>query len=181
MKKFWWLSFNLLVAVVSACQPVTQSTEQSMLKPGDVIDGMTITTGAAKTPPLWAFCPPAIENDGILSVDCQVPQLAELAIGHTFGVADQALQTLDWSTLTWELDLDGHLLDLESFGTYDYVMPDLAPHPSPIREVFRPMRDWDVVLTNPKPGMHTLHGVARAETDTYGWVVNFYISGPSDP
>jgi hypothetical protein len=181
MKKFWWLSLNLLVAVVTACQPVTQSTEQSMLKPGDEIEGMIITTGAAKTPPLQAFCPTALENDGIRSVDCQVPQLPRLAIGHTFGVADQALQTLDWSALTWELDLDGHLLDLESFGTYDYVMPDLAPHPSPIREVFRQVKAWDVILINPTPGRHTLHSVARAETDTYGWVVNFNIEGPSDP
>lgn len=181
MKKFWLLSFNLLIIVVTACQPVRQSTDRSMLKPGDEIDGMVITTGTAKTLPLWAFCSPALENDGVVSVDCRVPPLSRLAIGHTFGLADSALQTLDWSTLSWELDLDGHLLDLEAFGTYDYVMPDLAPHPSPIREVFRQFKAWDVVLTNPKPGMHTLHGVARAETDTYGWVVNFNIEGPLEP
>lgn len=175
MKKVLLLSFSLIIAVVIACQPVGQSTDNAMLKPGDEIEGMIITTGAAKTPPLWAFCPPALENDGIVSVDCQVPQLPRLAIGHTFGVADQALQTLDWSALTWELDLDGHLLDLEAFGIYDYLMPDLAPHPSPIREFFRQMKGWDVVLTNPTPGAHTLHGVARAEGDIYRWAVNFTI------
>ena len=181
MKKVLLLSFNLLIAVVTACQPVRQLPEVQMLKPGDEIEGMIITTGAAKTPQLWAFCPTVLENDGIVSVDCQVPQLPRLAIGHTFGVADQALQTLDWSALTWELYLDGHLLDLEAFGIYDYVMPDLAPHPSPIREVFRQVKAWDVILINPTPGTHKLHGVARAETDIYGWVVNFYIEGPSEP
>lgn len=181
MKKFWLLSFNLLIIVVIACEPVRQSTDRSMLKPGDEIDGMVITTGIAKTLPLWAFCSPALENNGVVSVDCRVPSLSRLAIGHTFGLADSALQTLDWSTLSWELDLDGHLLDLEAFGIYDYVMPELAPHPSPIREVFRQFKAWDVVLTNPKPGMHILHGVARAETDTYGWVVNFNIEGPLEP
>ena len=88
MRLFWPLSFNLLIAVATACQPVTQSTDRAMLKPGDEIDGMIITTGAAKTPPLLAFCPPALENDGVISVGCRVPQLPRLAIRHAFGLAD---------------------------------------------------------------------------------------------
>ena len=86
-----------------------------MLKSGDEIDGMVITTGTSEAPPLWVFCSPALENYGTTTMDCQVPPLPKLAIGHTFGLADQALQTLDWSALTWELYLDGHPLDLESF------------------------------------------------------------------
>lgn len=167
MKKVLLLNFNVLIAVLIACQPVGQSTDNSMLKPGDEIDGMVITTGISEAPPLWAFCSPGLENHGATTIDCQVPPLPKLAIGHTFGLADQALQTLDWSALTWELDLDGHLLDLEAFGIHNYVMPGLAPHPSPIREVFRQMRAWDMVLVNPTPGTHTLHGMARAEADTY--------------
>lgn len=84
MKNILLLGFNVLLAVVIACQPVEQSTDNSILKPGDEINGMVITTGAAKVPPLWAFCPPAPVNDSVMVVDCQVPSMPRLAVGHTF-------------------------------------------------------------------------------------------------
>src|SRR5215216_836564 len=105
MKKVLLLNFNVLIAILIACQPVGQSTGPQMLKSGDQIDGMLITTGTSEAPPLGAFCSPALENDGTTTMDCQVPPLPKLAIGHIFGLADQALQTLDWSALlgncTW--------------------------------------------------------------------------------
>lgn len=165
----------LMIAVVIACQPAGQYTDNSMLKPGDEVNGMVITTGTSEAPMLWAFCPPALENEGAITADCQVPPLSRLAIGHPFGMADPALQALDWSALTWELYLDGAPLDLEAFGIHKYVMPDLAPHPSPIREIFRQMKAWDVVLINPTPGVHTLRGRAYTGTDIYTWIVNFTI------
>ena len=179
MKKMWLVSFNLLIVIVVACQPVRQVTENSMLKPGDEIGGMVITTGANKVLPLWAFCSAALENNHSISTDCLVPPLSKLAIGHTFGVADPVLQTLDWSVLTWELYLDEQPIDLNAFGSYDFVIPDMAPRPSPIREVFRQMKAWDVVLINPTPGPHTLRGIASVETDLYRWLVNFTIEAPS--
>jgi len=181
MKKVPLLGFNLLIAVVTACQPITQSTDKLMLKPGDEMDGMIVTTGAAKAPPLWAFCPPTLENDGVLSVDCRVPQLPRLAIGHAFGLATPALQTLDWSALTWEFYVDGRPVDLEAFGVHNYVMPDLALHPSPFREIFRQVKAWDVILTNPTPGAHTLSGMAYDEADAYTWTVNFTVQSPLAP
>jgi len=175
MKKFLLFSFSLLiVVVVLAYQPVWQAGDP-MLKPGDQIDGMVITTGVADAPPLWAFCSPAPENIDRFTVNCLVPFLPKLAVGHTFGLADPALQTLDWSALTWELYLDGHALDVEAFGMYDFVLPDLASPPSPIREVFRQIKAWDVVLMNPTLGLHTLQGVARTGANTYTWAVNFTV------
>jgi hypothetical protein len=181
MKKFWLLSFNLLTAIVTACQPVTQSTDKLMLKPGDEMDGMIVTTGAAKAPSLWAFCPPALENDGVVSVDCRVPPLPRLAIGHAFGLVDPALQTLDWSALTWEFYVDGRPVDLEAFGVHNYVMPDLPLHPSPVREIFRQMKAWDVVLINPTPRAHTVYGRVYAEADTYTWTVDFTVEASLAP
>jgi len=178
-----WPVIALLIAAaagLAACvgQNATPSPLNPILNPGDQIDSMILTTGAADAPPLWAFCSPPQENQHVTKTDCRVPPLPKLAIGHTFGVVDQALQTLDWSAPTWELYLDGHPLSLEAFGVYTYVMPDLAPHPSPIREVFRQMRAWDVVLTNLKPGAHTLQGLAQSKTDTYTWIVNLIIEAP---
>jgi hypothetical protein len=116
-----------------------------------------------------------METENILTVDCRVPALSKLAIGHPFEGADQARQGLDWSKMNWELYVDERPVDLEAFGVHTYLIPDLAPHPSPIREIFRQMKAWDVVLTNLSPGMHTLRGTARTETNTYTWVVNFIV------
>ena len=178
MKKVLLLSFNVLIAVLIACQPVGQSMVTSMLEPGDQIDGMILATGAADAPPLWAFCSPALENEGVATMDCLVPPLPKLAIGHSFGLADQALQTLDWSDFTWELSIDDQTIDLKTFGTYDYVMPSMPRNHSHIREVFRKFTAWDVVLTNLKSGEHTLRGLAHSETDTYTWIVNLMIEAP---
>jgi hypothetical protein len=181
MKNFLLLGFNLLLAVAIACQPVGQSMDNPMLKPGDEVNDMLITTGAAKVPPLWAFCPPSPVNDAVRAVDCRVPSLPRLSIGHTFRLADPVLQTLDWSALTWELSVDGQMVDLEAFGTYDFAVPDLAPHPSPLREIFRQFKAWDVILTNLMPGAHTLHGIAYSQAVTYTWTVNFTVEAPRSP
>jgi hypothetical protein len=176
MKRFLLFTFGLLMAVVLlAYQPVGQSANDRMLKPGGEINGMVITTGVAEASPLWAFCSNTLETDGVTHGDCQVPQVSKLAIGHLFGGADRALQALDWWTLTWELSLDEGFLDLAAFGIHSYVTPDLASPPSPIREVFRQKKAWDVVLTNPTPGLHTLHGMASEGANTYSWVVNFTV------
>ena len=180
MKKILIITFLCLGGLIGGCSPVgpESPSDWTKIEPGDEINGMIITTGTSESPPLWAFCPPALEIDGATSVDCRVPSLPKLAIGHTFGLADPDLQTLDWSALTWELSVDGQPVDLLAFGTYDFVLPDLAPRPSPIREIFRQVKAWDVILTNPTPGAHTLHGMAYIEADTYTWTVNFTIEAP---
>ena len=178
MKKILLLSFKVLVAVLTACQPVGQSTGPQMLKPGDEIDGMILATGAADAPPLGAFCSLPQHSGNTTTSHCDVPLLSKLAIGHVFMLADEALTDLDWSQWTWELSIDDRTLDLERFGTYDFVLPTMSHRPSSIREVFTQFTAWDVVLTNLKPGAFTLNGLARSETDTYTWIVDFIIEAP---
>jgi hypothetical protein len=175
VKKVLLLSFSLLIAAVISCQRVGQSRDNSLLKPGDEIGSMIITTGTYDSPPLWAFCSLIREDGHATSVDCQVPPLHRLAIGHTLGVANPALQSLDWSALNWELSLDGQAIDLKAFGTNDFVRPDLAPSPSLVRKIFRKFKAWDVILINPSPGVHTLAGTAYDEAETYTWMVNFTV------
>jgi hypothetical protein len=181
MNKVFLLSFTLFVSTVTACQPVRQPTDNPMVEPGDEIDGMVITNGTADAPALEAFCSPALENDRSMTVQCQVPPLPRLAIGRTFGKLGRTLQDLDWSLLTWELYLDKHLLDLAAFGLYDYVVPDLAESPSPIREIFRQVRAWDVILLNPTSGRHRLHGTAYDEANAYTWTVIFTVQASDRP
>jgi len=152
-----------------------------MLQPGEKIDDMVITTGVKNAYPLSAFCSATKENDHSIRVDCgELAFCANLAVGDTFGVMDLIPQSIGWAELIWEMSVDGHPIDLEAFGVYDFVHPDLAPSPSPIREVFKVARDWNVVLVNPTPGMHTLRGQAQSRdgAETYTWVVNLPVAAP---
>jgi hypothetical protein len=76
---------------------------------------------------------------------------------------------------------DERPVELGAFGTYDFVHPDLTLSPSPIREVFKKVTVWDIVLVNPTPGVHILQGVAKVENEIYTWVANFAIETASIP
>lgn len=165
--------------LLTACQSDGQPLSPAMVKAGDEINGMSLTTGAADAPPLWAFCSSSQESNHIKTFNCNVPVLPTLAIGHIFLLSDEALTNLDWSDFVWELSLDSQAVDLDSFGTFDYVMPSMSKSPSPIREVFKKATAWNIVMTNLNPGEHTLRFLAQNNTDSYTWFVNLVIE-PTD-
>ena len=146
-----------------------------MLEPGDQIEGMIVTTGADDAPPLWAYCSASEENTHIRNIHCRAPVSQTLAIGHLFLLADQALWNQGGPELVWELAIDNHVVDLESFGTFDYLMPVMPASPSPVREVFARVMDWDVVMTHLNPGEHTLHFRAQNDAAQYHWMVHLII------
>lgn len=166
-----------LLVMLTACQAAGQPLSASMFKPGNMIDDMSLTTGAQDAAPLWAFCSPAQYTSNATTADCEVPMLPKLAIGHFLMPGDDTLTRLDWSAIRWELSIDDQPIDLQSFGTYDFVLPAMSHDPSPIREVFVKFTAWDVVLTNLTPGEHTIHGSAQMGTDSYNWVIHLTISG----
>lgn len=150
----------------------------SMLKPGDKFDGMTIATGVEHAYPLSAFCSATKENDHSIRVDCEeLLVCANIAIGDTFGLTDLIPASVDQAELRWEMSVDGHALDLEAFGVTSFAYPSLAPSPSPVREVFKVSKLWDIVIINPAPGTHTLQGQAQPADGSaaYTWEVNFTV------
>ena len=152
-----------------------------MLQPGEKIDDMVITTGVEHAYPLSAFCSPTKENDHSIRVDCgELSLCANLAIGQTFGVTDLIPASIDREHLTWKMSVDGRPIGLEAFGVSDFVHPDLVLNPSTGRELFKVGRLWNVVLVNPTPGTHTLHGEAqpRDGAEAYTWTVNFTLATP---
>lgn len=165
-----------LLALLTACQAAGQSLNVAF-RPGDTIDGMGLATGASEAPPLSAFCSGSQQGDHMQTFDCRAPVLSTLAIGHLFLLSDEAFANLGWSDLAWELSINGQPVDLESFGTFDYVMPSMAKRPSPVREVFEKATAWNVVLTNLNPGDHTLRFLAQSDTDSYTWLVHLVIEG----
>ena len=158
-----------------------------MLQPGEKIGDMAITTGVEDAFPLSAICSARKENDYSIQVDCgELSVCANVAIGQPFGVIglihamNLIPQPINWEELVWEMSVDGHPIDLEAFGVHDIVYPDLAHSPSPVREVFKMERLWNVVLVNPTPGLHRVQGQAQTRDGaaTYTWVVNFTVATP---
>lgn len=150
----------------------------SMITVGDEIEGMTLTTGAADARPLRVFCASEVSNQ-VTTANCRVPQVSRLAIGHVFLGTDVALSDMKWSEMNWELYLDDQYINLNDFGTYDYLLPAMAPNPSPVREVFMKFTAWDVVLTDLQPGVHRMEGRMFADAEEYRWVVNLVIEESS--
>jgi hypothetical protein len=66
--------------------------------------------------------------------------VSRLAIGHVFLGTEAAFREMEWSDLQWELYLDDQYINLAQFGTYDYLLPAMAPNPSFVREVFMKLR-----------------------------------------
>lgn len=166
----------MTVLVLGACQTTAQTSMSNTLSLDTSLNGMTLTKGASQVPALWLFCS-SQESGTVVTADCQVPQMQKLAIGHAFLASEEALRGAEWSELSWELSIDGQPVNLNEFGTYDYVMPAMAPNPSFVREVFLTFTAWDIVLTDLQPGNHTLHGLVRTDTEEYSWVVNLVIEG----
>ena len=173
--RFPQLLFVGLTFVLTACQSGGQRGE--MFQPGDMVGGISLTTGAQDAAPLWAFCSPAQSVGNTTTSNCRVPVVPRLAIGHIFMPGDDTLTRLDWSEISWELRIDGQPVNLKSFGTYDFVLPAMSHSPSPVREVFVKFTAWDVVLTNLKAGEHTIHGLAQMGTESYTWVIYLTIKG----
>jgi hypothetical protein len=166
-----------LLVLLTACQSAGEPLNAAMHGPGDAINGLRLETGTQGAPPLWAFCSTSPDGSHIKSFDCRTPILPTLAIGNVFLLADEAFANLNWSDLAWELSIDGQPVDLEQFGTFEYVMPGMSKGPSPIREVFMRVIAWNIMLTNLNPGEHTLRFLAQSETDSYAWLVNLVIEG----
>jgi hypothetical protein len=172
------LSLGLLV-LMTACGSTGQSLGAVMSQPGDAINGLTLATGAENALPLWSFCSASQENSLIQTFNCRASELQTLAIGHVFLLSEMASADSDGSDLLWDLSIDDQIVDLESFGRFEYVVPSMAKGPSPIREVFKKAIGWNIVLTNLNPGEHTLSFRAQSETDSYLWLVNLVIA-PAD-
>lgn len=167
-----------LLSVLATCRQIP--TAPRTLEKGDKLNGMVLTSGTVDALPLEAFCIFDIDEEVTTTIDCQVPPLQKLAIGHMIGVTGRAFQDLDWSEIDWQIYLDGYLLDLDTFDEQAYVQPEIPTSPSPIREVFKQRKTWDIVLINPTFGLHTLVCTAKTNSVVYKWVVNFEImSTPS--
>ena len=167
------LVLTMLLAVLQSDVRIA-AAHTPMVSVGDEVAGMILTRGAANARPLWVFCASEVSGN-LTTADCRVPPVTNLAIGHVLLPTDEVFSNTDWSELQWELYIDDQYIDLGRFGTYDYLLPTMAPSPSLVHEVFMKFKAWDVVLTNLQPGTHTIDGRVRAGSEAYSWTVNLVI------
>jgi hypothetical protein len=103
------------------------------------------------------------------------PKSPGLPLVTCFSVQDEVFGELDWSQLKWGIYFDDALINLDSFGTHDYVLPTMALNPSLIREDLMKFKAWDIVLINLQPGVYTIDGRVFAGEEEYRWVVTLEI------
>lgn len=174
-----WMYLTLLV-VLTACQSKGQPLSAAISEPVETLNGLSLATGAVDAAPLWAYCSPSQENTHIRTFNCRAPVWQTLAVGNLFLLTDAALLNRNGAELVWELSIDDYVVDLESFGTFDYVMPAMPASPSPVREVFARVTDWNLVMTNLNPGEHTLSFRAQNKTESYMWLVQLVVEPADD-
>ena len=179
MINFYFAGFaKLVLALFLALSPSNGkpvAAHASSLSLGDRINGMTLSKGADNAHSLWTFCFNSPEGEGSYILDCRVPALASPRIGNLLLYANEAIP-LDWSDLVWELSIDGQAVDLEPFETFDYVLPNMSKIlSSPVLESFKRGTGWNIVLTDLKPGHHTLWLVAESKMGSYTWLVSLDI------
>jgi hypothetical protein len=186
------LLLALLVLSLAACSLPVRSAPPagvaalSALRPGDALAGMTLSTGSDQAVSLWLLCPPGAP-DPVVTVNCDVPAVPQLAIGPSGFALPATAGARDWSRLRWELSLDGSPVDLAAFGTHEVLRPRKAAHG---RDAYFAFPAWDVVLSRPAPGPHTLRAAVQLPPisakvltvtggPTFEWVVNFTVPAPA--
>jgi len=125
----------LLAGLLASC-----TFPGSKLKPGDTVGDMELTTEFDLN--IHSLC----SFDELAEGTCQIPStITEIGISTGwFEITEDALN-LTWLDSTWTMTFDGREVDLASFGTFDLDWEG------------QKARVWDVGITNPAPGKHTVH------------------------
>lgn len=123
------------------------------IQPGDQLDGFTITTaGEGEVTFGWdGNCPeqPRAPGDTLIRYECALTTAQKFnpcSAAYTFGSG----RTLDeiWAEFKYELKINGRPVDLEAFGTFDFIHPQ-----------FGPMRIYNVAIVASQPGEITIEDV----------------------
>jgi hypothetical protein len=163
MKIIRFVSILLLSGILAACGALRQTTPEptptptpfvvlGTIHPGEKIGEMTIDNEESKhffwiydlCNFDWAVVQPLSQT-----VQCTVPELAEVGIGAFWG-AETVKFDASWEPMTWELYVDDYQVALDEFGYSDVSYYD----PSAGFDVT--YRSWNVLLRNLTAGRHTL-------------------------
>jgi len=174
----------MIVFVVSCdVPPPPAAQETKMIGPGDKIGDMTVEQRMelGTRPELWYFCdfiPLDPEHPDRIETDCVVPSVSELVIRIGWG-AKESLIDSNWDAMTFDISIDDHKIDLESFDWEEDDCMGLGDDCKAHR--------WSIILKDPSISEHTLRyawsseipvddGYDVYQPGTYERLVNFIVS-----
>jgi len=158
----------LLAVLMTACQfPGTK------IKPGDKIGDMEFISEFEECQApniLNDICTFDALNDGT----CEVPaSLTKFWVSTGWSEGSQESLELSWKDSEWSMTFDDYEVNLYAFGTYDMDWEDMRA------------RVWDVCVSNPTPGKHTVryefllkNGVQRGNHEV---IFNFTVLAAETP
>lgn len=146
-------------APLPSSSAATVPTQTTMLaKPGDTLGDVTLVT-IVPAPTRYIegmmdTCPGNENNKpGIYTVTCLTGAAPLRWLGIGWSNTTAKLLESDWSRMRWTAYLDGHELDLKSFGTFDLALSDLY------------VRGWNVALKDPPVRDYTLRTILEIQQD----------------
>lgn len=143
---------SLSDATTVSTQPTTRA------KPGDTLGDVTLVTiVAAPTQYIDGMtdtCPAnQISKPGVYTFTCSTFAAPLRLLGIGWSNTTAKLVESDWSRMRWSAYLDGHEIDLKSFGTFDLALSDLY------------VRGWNVALKDPPLRDYTIRVVQEIQQD----------------
>jgi len=133
---------SLILSMLLSLGIVSCQYSGNKLKPGDKIGEMLISNNLdIGVPNFNEVC----TFDQLHLGTCEIPSSIK-KIGVSIGWAESTPETLDlsWEGSIWDATIDGHAIDLPSFGTFDMDWEGVN------------LRVWNVCITNPALGKHTV-------------------------
>ena len=138
MKKLAYLMLIVIAAFTASCQfPGTK------IQPGDKIGNMEFISD-------YEQCPAPNFSDicGFPTLaygTCEIPaDLTKFWISTGWAEDTQDALELAWKDSEWSMTFDGYAVDLPAFGTFDMELDGQMA------------RTWNVCISNPTPGIHTV-------------------------
>ena len=162
MKKFACLTVMILFGIIlGSCStatpqpnPATPQPVDEMINPGDKIGDFLITTSGDE-PVIYTtqvHCP---FTQSTLTETCEFPIGTKVNVA--LGVYGDSVEKLDayWSDQTYEMTIDGRVVNLQAFGSID--IPDPFVHM---------LRLWNVVIVSDVPGKIAIHHSGKMAGET---------------
>lgn len=171
-----------LAGITASCMGAQTEKVQIALKPGDKIGDMTLLISSHyPSEPLWTIWSLCLIEDltepGTQTMDCKIAEIPWIYFEIGW-YAEATLLASNWDAMAWEMYIDDHEIDLDSFGWFER---ESVMHGENTRE-----RIWLVTLTNPSPGEHSMRYLWTSKTaiddgfnlyqpGTYEHVLNFTV------
>jgi hypothetical protein len=167
----------LIVIILSACTASTQiqmttiptATSPSLIKPGDIVNGILITTGSGDS--TYAFDLPCKQENG--AWNC--PVTCGKTVNPLAVVYDRENEKLQvkWDALVYTATIEGRQVDLQAFGIIDFVEEKSGMN----------MRTYNLVLQCNKPLSITVvdGGTLEGENFSASMTFNFEPAMAEDP